>query len=63
MTDLEITRGLRDIKIDLEKFYPEWIKDYRMTIESRRRKIGVIDELIKLHSPKQALVKQIQLKI
>ena len=63
MTDLEITRGLREIKIDLEKFYPEWIKDYRMTIESRRRKIGVIDELIKLHGPKQIPVKQIQLKI
>jgi hypothetical protein len=63
MTDLEITRGLREIKIDLEKFYPEWIKDYRMTIESRRRKLGVIDELIKLHSHKQIPVKQIQLKI
>ena len=63
MTDLEITRGLREIKIDLEKFYPEWIKDYRMTMESRRRKLGVIDELIKLHSPEQGTVKQIQLKI
>ena len=63
MTDLEIARGLREIKIDLEKFYPEWIKDYRMTIESRRRKLGVIDELIKHHSPKQIPVKQIQLKI
>lgn len=51
MTDLEITRGLRDIKIDLEKVYPELIRTHRMTMESRRRKLGVINELIKLHSP------------